>query len=81
MGTDLPPDVCTIVEFDYNFYQHLGAGSAWASGRTDGHPIPKVVRSLQLGDRYGLNLSEWQEQSSLDAHSGDGAVPGVSVPR
>ena len=77
---DLPTDVFTIVEFDYNFYQHLGAGSAWDARPTDGHPIPKVVRSDQHGDRYGLNLSEWQEESSLDAHSGDGDVPGVTVP-
>jgi hypothetical protein len=27
-----------------------------------------------------LTLSEWQAQSSLDANSGDGNVPGVSVP-
>jgi len=77
---DLPTDVCTIVEFDYNFYQHLGAGSAWDARPTDGHPIPKVVRSYQHGDRYGLNLSEWQDQSSLDAHSDDGDIPGVTVP-
>ena len=73
MLTDLPPDVYNnITEFDYNYYQHLGAGSAWKASGADGHPIPKVVRSAQLGDRYGLNLSEWQQQSSLDAHSGDG---------
>ena len=80
LAADLPTDVCTIVEFDYNFYQHLGTGSAWDASATDGHPIPKVVRSSQHGGRYGLNLSEWQQQSSLDAHSSDGDIPGVTVP-
>ena len=70
---DLPPAVrsasrggnTTVVAFDHNFYQNLDDGVAQKAGGT-------VVNKL--------TLAEWQAQSGFDMHSGDGDVPGVTVP-